>query len=402
MSNLTPYLAFLHNEADLAAMRSVAQSKGWPAENVHTGGIAAATEYLKTHGAPQVLFVEIPSAEAAPAALERLAEVCAPDTRVVVVGAVNEFSFYKWLTDIGISSYLLTPLKAETIAAEYEKIMAPPPVATPEAGRAPGRVIGVMGTRGGAGATSTVLYLAALLARQGKSVAAVDLDPQDGSLALLLDMEPSRGLREAMEKPDRIDGLFLERAMQKAEQGFYVLSAEEGLGEPIQYHADAAEVLLTELRGKFDFIVLDLPRRANPFFRYCVTLCEPLFLLSERSLQGLRDAVRLVELFKDQLQGERLQLVASKVGIAPKFELSDADMAKVVGQKPAYSLAFSPDVFMTISADLEGLKLTTAPAMKTLMQMVGSVDKSAKNSAGGGNASSGKHGVLGWKKPKKA
>lgn len=364
----SPFYAFVKDAQDLDILRQFAEKQNWPAANVHEGDITTATEFLAANRPPGLLIIEVPSAQAAPEQFNKLADVCDPDTKVLAVGNINEYSFFCWLTEIGIFGYLLRPLTVQAIETAWAKAVAPS--AGGKSAKAPGKCIGVMGARGGVGATSVAVYMAALLAQdQDKKVALVDLDPQDGSVALLLDMEPSRGLREAFERPDRMDGLFLERVAQKSEHQFYVMSGEESMFERVHYHEQAAELFLKELQEKYDIIIFDLPRRAEPFFRGCLRACETVFLVAQPTLQALRDTMRLLDLFRDQLRIKPPMLVVNSVGHAPKHEMSSADFDKGINGKAEYHVPFAPDIFLTLSGTMEGLKNKQSPALKVLQQM---------------------------------
>src|SRR3546814_19034292 len=63
-------------------------------------------------------------------------------------------------------------------------------------------------------------------AKGGRFTALLDLDVHFGTGALAMDLEPGRGLTDAIENPSRIDGLFIERAMVKASEKRAILSAE--------------------------------------------------------------------------------------------------------------------------------------------------------------------------------
>src|SRR4029453_13148399 len=77
----------------------------------------------------------------------------------------------------------------------------------------------VIGVRGGGGAPPASTSLAWLLgAKAQRSTALLDLDIHFGTGALALDLEPGRGLTDAIENPSRIDGLFIERAMVRANE----------------------------------------------------------------------------------------------------------------------------------------------------------------------------------------
>ncbi|MDV7396632.1 P-loop NTPase, partial [Arthrospira platensis SPKY1] len=91
-------------------------------------------------------------------------------------------------------------------------------------------MVAVIGARGGVGATTVAVNCAWLLAHDLElKTALIDLDLYFGSCALALDVEPGKGFREALENPERIDGLFLERAMVRVSDKLFLLAAEDDL-----------------------------------------------------------------------------------------------------------------------------------------------------------------------------
>src|SRR5690606_17403563 len=130
-------------------------------------------------------------------------------------------------------------------------------------------LIGVIGARGGVGTTTIATNLAAIFAENySRTTGLVDLDPYFGSVALSLDLEPGRGMRDALEKPDRIDGLFLDRVMIKPSPNLSILSAEEPLQEAITSQPTSGHMLFAALMEKFNVVVADMPRQMNPLTRH--------------------------------------------------------------------------------------------------------------------------------------
>src|SRR6202000_2087511 len=119
---------------------------------VQLGGIAAAVDFYHGQVTPNLLIVETRlSGQAALDELDRLAEVCDPATKVVVVGRTNDVELYRELMRRGASEYLVAPLSPlqliEVISGLYRAPDAKPV----------GRVIAFVGARGGAG-SSTIAH----------------------------------------------------------------------------------------------------------------------------------------------------------------------------------------------------------------------------------------------------
>src|SRR6202012_4021817 len=79
---------------------------------VQLGSTDAAVEHYTGQITPNLLIIETRlSGQEALAELDRLAEVCDPATKVIVVGRVNDVELYRELMRRGASAYLIAPLE---------------------------------------------------------------------------------------------------------------------------------------------------------------------------------------------------------------------------------------------------------------------------------------------------
>lgn len=371
-------LAFLKKESDLEQMRSFAETHDLGADNVYQGDIRDATSFLADHEPPNLLVVEIPSREEAEALLEELAGVCTPETRVVIAGTVNEYTFFMWLQEIGIFYYLLLPLNQDLLEGMYKKATVVEE-ATGTGGKKIGKTIGFIGTRGGSGSTTVSLLLAAIIAQHmKKDTSLVELDPLDGTAALLLDVEPSHGLREAIEKPDRVDEMFLERVMIRMNDHLSIISAEEHLSSDVHFTSEAAEALVPVLKERFAYSFLDISHHFNAFSLKAACLCDQLFVISPLNLQGLRDAMRLNDWLKEKCNITHQKFISNKIGMMSKHEILKGDFEKSLGEKLVCQLPFSPEIFSEITNDLSVLKNTKEDGFEELLTLAKIIEPSLK------------------------
>jgi pilus assembly protein CpaE len=355
-----PFLAFGQDDESSAAFRQFIAKKGFSEACLRQGGVEEAAAYLGAHHpSPLVLCVEIESNASASAALDKLADVCDPGTKVIIYGAINEYSFFRWLLDMGITDYLLKPLKIEALEAAYAKAThIPSPAAPPAPEKKEGTVISVIGTRGGAGATMVSVNLAWILSHLLKQkTALLDFDPQLGTVALALDLEPGRGLRDALDKPERIDGLFLDRVMARYDDMLSILSTEEPLEDQITPGEKAAEALLKQIRLKFATILIDLPRHLSPFTRYALKASDHILCVTELSVAGLREALRYLDYCRDVLKASTPIFIGNRHGAMGKYNMPPQEFEKGLGAKLACVL---PHAAEACKASMNGQVLAEA------------------------------------------
>jgi pilus assembly protein CpaE len=229
------------------------------------------------------------------------------DLKVLVLGSVNDVGLYRDMLAAGATDYLVKPPAREQIAALFEKSSG-----TGGSAGGLGQVIAFLGSRGGVGNTTAAVSCAWILADQRKEkTALVDLDLHFGTVGLKLDTDPGNGLCEALEQPSRIDSLFIERAMIKVTEELRVLAAEAAMAEPLIIDTGAIDVLLYELRRKFAWVIVDLPRFVTPLQRVVLGAASRTVMLCERSLAGLRDTIRVQTLLREHAPQTRLFLVES-------------------------------------------------------------------------------------------
>ena len=130
-------------------------------------------------------------------------------------------------------------------------------------------VVGVVGARGGVGATSVAAVLARACVNEQLTAALVDLDRSGPGVDLTLGIEHEGGLRWA--DLDGTDGTLPGRALEEALpvwHGVHVLSAD-WRGGPGQSLALSA---VDALAAGHDVVVLDLPRAETHWAMHCAVL----------------------------------------------------------------------------------------------------------------------------------
>ncbi|BCA62344.1 pilus assembly protein CpaE [Sphingomonas sp. HMP9] len=338
-----PFMAYVCDETTADALRPIATELGWSVDKIHKGGLRNAIQSLSVSASPQILFVDLAESGDPLNDIHALAEVCEPGTVVIAAGQVNDVRLYRDLVASGIQDYLLKPLHPDMLreAFVHAQLMlnAPKPVdLSPER---PHCSVGVVGTRGGVGASTIATSIAWLLAdKEKRSTALLDLDVHFGTGALGLDLEPGRGLTDAIENPSRIDGLFIERAMVKATENLSVLSAEAPISAPVITDGSAFHQLQEEMRTAFECTVVDLPRAMMIQHPHLISDVKLAVIVTDLTLAAARDTIRILSWLKTNAPQSEVFVVANRVHTGGNLEINRKDFEGSIERKIDYLVSF--------------------------------------------------------------
>lgn len=311
-----PFAAFLCDEATLALLRPVATDLGLVAEKCVIGGLRAAIQSLAVSASPAILMVDVSECSDPLNEIGGLAEVCEPGTLVIALGRVNDVRLYRHLIASGIHDYLLKPVTGTQLGdalQQAKETLLAPAAGDPELARSH-HATAVIGMRGGVGASTLATSLGWLFSTaHRRTTALLDLDVHFGSAAISLDLEPGRGLVDAIANPSRIDGLFIERAMIRANDRLAILSAEAPLDTPLVNDGAAYLHLQEEFRHSFDMTLIDLPRAMLISHPHLVAQVNAVVLVTELTLPCARDTIRILSWLKQHAPGAQPLVVANKV-----------------------------------------------------------------------------------------
>lgn len=339
------FTAFLADEASERVVRQCVTDLALPFSSVHRGGISRAITHLSNERSPTVLMVDVSGVELPVSEMHHLAEVCEPGVAVIVVGDRNDVGLYRDLIQAGVSDYIVKPLTRALVQAAVQPLLgtgATPSASAPLTQKL-GRVVAVIGTRGGVGATTVASNLAWHLANnESRRVALVDLDLHYGDAALMLDVKVGGGLREVLENPQRVDELFLDRAMIRSGERLYVLAGEEKIDLPLKLDPNAVEPLLGLLRKQFHYIIVDVPRTNGMFVQQALDQAGTRILVADQTARAVRDTLRLRQFLDSPQQGQRNLLVVNRVGEQGKGGIEIKDLSATIGMPVDVAMPFHP------------------------------------------------------------
>jgi pilus assembly protein CpaE len=345
---------------------------------IRRGNIKAAIVAMTKGQTPEVLIVDISGEKSPMQALRELADVVEPGVRIFVIGDIDDVDFYRHIIrDFGVTEYIFKPINREAVARHFVPMITHKTSAD-DATRG-GRVVAVVGARGGVGATTIASNLAWYLGTVGqRHTVFVEADLYTGSGAMLLGGNTSPGLRMALENPE-LDPLFVEHAAQPIADRLHILASDEKLQQPLHYVPGSAQRLMQALQSRYNFIVLDLPYLPVPSHRELLNVAHHRVVVMDPSLASVRDALRLLALPQGPAHSSSSTLVLNRQGrpgSLTRKQIEDALNTKID--------VFIPDVpkqFDEADCDVEPAVARPGPFRQAIIHLsqaigfVGAVDE---------------------------
>jgi pilus assembly protein CpaE len=311
---------------------------------VFDGGIAACLEAFRSSPTPNVIIIEASSdRNGLLAHLDELAQYCDAGTRVLVIGHTNDVLLYRELMKRGVSEYLIAPL---TLMDVIEALSA---MFNSGEGDKIGRVIGVVGSKGGVGASTIAHNLAFMIATSFEiATTLVDLDLPFGTAGLDFNQDPPQGVAEALLSPDRLDANFVDRLLSKCTDNLSLMAAPATLERAYDFMETDFDPLVDLLRSSTPIIVLDIPHMWNAWTRRMLTSADHVLMVCSPDLANLRNAKTLLDVLKQARPNDDPPgIVMNMTGIAKRPEISVAEFIKALDGDLYGSLPFDPALFGT-------------------------------------------------------
>jgi pilus assembly protein CpaE len=309
---------------------------------VQLGGLHAAAELYTGQVTPNLLIVETKlQGKAAIEEVDRLAEVCDPATKVIVVGRVNDVELYRELIRKGVSEYLVAPLNPlhliEVISGLYLH-----PDAAPI-----GRILAFVGARGGAGSSTLAHNVGWCIAERFHiNTTIVDLDLPFGTAGLNFNEEPSQGVFDALSAPERLDDVLLDRLLLKTGDHLSLLAAPALLERGYDADTVAYEAVLDAVRRITPCIIVDVPHAWTPWVRQTLLSADEIVVVATPELASLRTGRALFDLLRQNRPNDAPpRLVLNQVGVPKHPEIPAKDFAESLGSQPSLILPFEPHLF---------------------------------------------------------
>ena len=308
------------------------------------GGISAALEAYRMSPTPNVVILESDNrGEDILKGLDSLANVCDAGTRVIVIGRHNDVLLYRELIRRGISDYLIAPVgNIDVVRAICTLFNAPD-------AKPVGRILAVVGAKGGVGASSVAHNIAWSVARDMQlDTVIADLDLPFGTAGLDYNQDPAQGIADAVFSPDRVDTAFVDRLLSKCTDHLSLMAAPATLDRLYDFGAEAFDPVLDVLRLAVPYVVVDVPHQWTAWTRHVLIGADDILVMATPDLANLRNAKSIIDLLRGSRPNDRRPFyLLNMVGVPKRPEIKPADFAKAIEDEPQAVISFEPQFFGT-------------------------------------------------------
>lgn len=285
-----------------------------------------------------------------PASVKRFQKLAkATDTPLIVVAYDPPLSLVRSLLRTGASDVLplpLDPAELETSLRQLQELQPQTAVSsTPGAGV--GKVVTIIKSDGGVGATSLLAQLAARFAANeadaGREAGLLDLDLQFGDAAFQLGMSPALSVADLLDSGARLDRALVRATSAKHESGLSIVSAPREL-MPVEGLSSEELVQIVDLAAReFGTLFVDLPTNWTNWSLSVAARSDLLLLVTELTVASLHRARRQIDLIRSQGLGDlAIRVVVNRFEKAQMRTIGASDVRDALGHDIACTIANEP------------------------------------------------------------
>jgi pilus assembly protein CpaE len=222
------------------------------------------------------------------------------DLPIIMLTALSELDERLKAFEVGADDFMAKPFDPPELLARIKVLLRRAAQTAPSARSANGEMTVFFSLRGGVGVSTLATNIAIGLAQiWGEPLALVDLSLINGISALMLDLPLRNSWGDiANIKSEEIDEEVVEKVLLKHESGLRVLAAPGHPEEAELLNAEQVSHVLDILRGKFPYILVDLPHNFDEITLAALDKADRIALILSPELAAVRAASTALNVFR--------------------------------------------------------------------------------------------------------
>ena len=315
---------------------------------VSHGGTVEALATVLQKDQPDLVFLDFPVHDDNAMKQLEAALLGRQDSWLVLLSPDRTADFLMTAMRAGVREVLALPLDAAHVQQAVKRLQTHHASSSRSRNR-PGRVLAMIPSKGGAGATFIATNLAYALSRQGKRVAVLDMNMYFGDAAIYLgDGAATSNVVELAGKTKQMDATLLESSMIKVSNDLFVLTAPASPDHVRDVAVSDIQKIVEMARSSYDYVVLDIGYTLDPLTIKALDIADTIYLTLQLNLPFVRAAKRMVSVFRDLgYANEKMHIVVNREEKGGDISLSDVE--KTCALKVAMTL---PNSHAAVSASI--------------------------------------------------
>jgi len=277
----------------------------------HRGGMDALGDVLQGEQ-PDLVFLDFPAHSDKDMKQLEAVLLGRPDTWLVLLSPDRSADFLMQAMRAGVREVLAVPLDSAQVQQAIKRMQTHQ--ASSRGRDRGGRVLALIPSKGGAGATFLATNLAYALSLHDKRVAVLDLNMYFGDAAIYLgDGVAVSNVVELARKSRQMDATLLESSMLKMSNTLYVLAAPESPDHVRDVSVADIQKIIELARASYDFVVLDIGYSLDPLTIKALDMADSIDLVVQLNLPFVRAAKRMASVFRDLgYSSEKVRIVVNR------------------------------------------------------------------------------------------
>ena len=239
----------------------------------------------------------------------------------------------------GCGEYLTLPVAVDQLAEALDRVRTRLNVQKPASAKPLGRILAMLGARGGAGATTLAVHLGCFLVKQyGKKTLILDEHRRLGHVSLYLgEDEANYHFYELVQNIARLDETLLQGFVIHHSSCLDILPSPDCFDDSGNVSLDDVQRAIRFLGHNYEFVVIDCPHGVHNLSLATIDCCDEVYLVATPDVPALRDLSRCIDRFlQSNVPPDKMKVVINRY--SSEGALSQEQIEKAIRQPIAITI----------------------------------------------------------------